>query len=130
MLLTTARLITAGLLIASAAAFATGTTIERHMASSESHAAHQDQRHHSETGAPGGDSADAVGAASSESPATQAAEHSPETLLGVNPEATGLVVIAVAVSLALAALILTVPSPLARRRGGAGHAGVHRVGHP
>jgi hypothetical protein len=130
MLLTMTRLITAGLLIASAAAFATGTTIERHPASSESQAAHQDQRHHSETGRPGGDSAGVEGAANGDSSATQAAEHSPETLLGVNPEATGLVVIAVAVSLALAALILTVPSPLARRRGGAGHAGVHRVGHP
>jgi hypothetical protein len=32
-------------------------------------------------------------------------------LLDINPEATGLVVIAVAVPLTLAALILTVPSP-------------------
>jgi hypothetical protein len=112
MLLTTARLITAGLLIASAAAFATGTTIERHTASSESQAAHHDQRHHAEAGRPGGDSAGVEGAAGGEGPAAHPAEHSPETLLGVNPEATALVVIAVAVSLALAALILTVSSPL------------------
>jgi len=52
------------------------------------------------------------GAANGESSTTHAAEHSSETLLGVNPEATGLVVIAVAVSLVLAALILTVRSPL------------------
>jgi hypothetical protein len=112
MLLTMARLITAGLLIASAAAFATGTTIERHMASSESQAAQQDQRHHSEAGGPGGDSAGVEGPASGESSTAHAAEHSPETVLGVNPEATGLVVLAVAVSLVLAALILTVRSPL------------------
>jgi hypothetical protein len=105
--LTMARLITAGLLIASAAAFATGTTIERHTAS-ESQAAQQDQRHPSETGGPGG----VEGAASGESSTVHAAEHSPETVLGLNPEATGLVVLAVAVSLVLAALILTVRSPV------------------
>jgi len=112
MLLTTARLITAGLLVASAAAFAAGTTIERHTASTESQAAHQDQGHHSEAGGAGGDSASGEGAASGESSTVHAAEHSSETVLGVNPEATGLVVIAVAVSLVLAALILTVRSPL------------------
>ncbi len=98
--------------IASAAAFAAGTTIERHTASSESQAAQQDQRHHSEVGGPGDNSAGVEGAANGESSTMQAAKHSSETLLGVNPEATGLVVIAVAVSLALAALILTVRSPL------------------
>lgn len=112
MLLTMARLITAALLVASAAAFATGTTIERHTATSESQAAQQDQRHHSEAGEPGDNSAGAEGAASRERTTTHTAEHSSETLLGVNPEATGLVVIAVAVSLVLAALILTVRSPL------------------
>lgn len=40
------------------------------------------------------------------------AEHSSENLLGINPEATGLVVIAVVMSLLLATLILTVRSPL------------------
>jgi hypothetical protein len=114
MLLTMARLITAGLLITSAAAFATGTTVERHTASSESPAAQQGQQHHSEVGGPRGDSAGGEGAASGEPPATHASEHSSETLLGVNPEATWLVVIAVALSLVLAALILTVrSSPLA-----------------
>jgi hypothetical protein len=112
MLLTMARLITAALLVASAAAFATGTTIERHTASSESQTAQQDQRHHSEADGPGGNSAGEESTTSGEAPATSAAEHGSETLLGVNPEATGLVVIAVAVSLVLAALILTVGSPL------------------
>jgi hypothetical protein len=112
MLLTMARLITAALLIASAATFATGTTIERHTASSESQTAQPELRHHSEAGGPGDNPADAEGAASGERSTAHAAEHSSETLLGVNPEATGLVVIAVAVSLVLAALILTVRSPL------------------
>jgi hypothetical protein len=112
MLLTMARLITAVLLVASAAAFATGSAIEHHTASSESQMAHQDQRHHSEAGRPGGNSAGGEGAASGEGATTHAAEHSPETLLGINPEATGLVVLAVALSLVLAALILTVRSPL------------------
>lgn len=108
MLLTLARLITAALLIASAAAFATGVTIEHHTASSESQPAQQ----HAEAGTPGESPASGEGAASGESPATHAAEHGSENLLGINPEATGLVVIAVAVSLLLAALILTVGSPL------------------
>jgi hypothetical protein len=50
MLLTMARLITATLLVASATAFATWTTIERHTASSESQTARQDLRDHSEAG--------------------------------------------------------------------------------
>jgi hypothetical protein len=119
MLLTIPRLITAALLIASAAAFATGTTIERHTARSESHTtssesqtARHDQRHHVEAGEPGDNSAGAQGTASGEGATTRAAEHSSENLLGINPEATGLVVIAVAVSLVLATLILTVGSPL------------------
>ncbi|HEV2375481.1 MAG TPA: hypothetical protein VGS19_25375 [Streptosporangiaceae bacterium] len=107
-----ARLIAAALLVASAAAFATGTTIERHTASGESRTAQHDQRHHPEAGRPGGDSAGTEGAANGESSTMHAAEHSSESLLGINPEATWLVVIAVAVSLALAALILTVRSPL------------------
>ena len=78
----------------------------------ETQAAHQDQGHHSEAGGAGGDSAGGEGAASGESSTVHAAEHSPETVLGVNPEATGLVVTAVAVSVLLAALILTVGSPL------------------
>jgi hypothetical protein len=112
MLLTTARLITAALLIASAAAFAIGTSIERHSPNSESQTAQQNQRRSSDADRPGDNSARPEGAASGEGPATPAAEHSSETLLGVNPEGTGLVVIAVAVSLMLAALILTVRSPL------------------
>jgi hypothetical protein len=107
MLLTVTRLLTATLLIASAAAFATGTTIEHHTATSEGHTVQ-----HAEAGAPGENPASAEGVASGESHATHAAEHSSETLLGINPEATGLVVLAVAVSLVLAALILTVGSPL------------------
>src|SRR6266568_3124239 len=110
MLLTPTRLITAALLIASAAAFATGATIEHHTATSESQPVHQE--HHAEAGSPRENPAGAEGAASGESSATHTAEHSSETLLGINPEAAGLVVIAVAVSLVLAALILTVRSPL------------------
>ncbi len=107
MLLTLTRLITAALLIASAAAFATGAAIEHHTAPGESR-----QAQHAEAGTPAENAGGAEGAASGESRATQTAEHSSETLLGINPEATGLVVIAVAVSLVLAALILTVGSPL------------------
>lgn len=112
MLLTMARLITAALLIASAAAFAAGTAIERHTASSESQTTQQDQRHHPEIGGHGDSSAGVEGQASGESSTTHVSDHSSETLLGVNPEATWLVVIAVALSLALAALILTARSPL------------------
>ncbi len=112
MLLTMARLISAALLIGSAAAFATGTTIEHHTASSESHAVRPDRPQHSEAGQPDGTPASAEGAASGEGPTTQTAGRGPETVLGVNPEEPGLVVIAVAVSLVLAALILTVRSPL------------------
>jgi len=107
MLLTLTRLMAAALLIASAAAFATGAAIEHHAAAGESHSAQ-----HAEAGTTGENAGSAEGAASGESPAMHAAEHSSETLLGINPEATGLVVAAVVVSLALAALILTVGSPL------------------
>jgi hypothetical protein len=140
MLLTPTRLITAALLVASAATFAVGVTIEHHTATSESHPVHQEQRPEAgknptgenptgenPTGEnPTGENptgeqpTGAESAASGEKPATHAAEHSPENssenssedLLGINPEATGLVVIAVAVSVLLAALILTVGSPL------------------
>jgi hypothetical protein len=106
MLLTLTRLITAALLIAAAAAFATGATIEHHTASSESHSVHQEQR--PEAGTAGENPVGAEGAASGESSAAHAAEHSSETLLGINPEATGLVVTAVAVSVLLAALAATI----------------------
>jgi hypothetical protein len=51
-------------------------------------------------------------AARGETGAAHATESQSEKVLGINPEATGLVVIAVAASLLLAALILTVGSPL------------------
>jgi Flp pilus assembly protein TadB len=101
-MLTLTRLITAALLIASAAAFATGAALEHHAATSENHPVQ-----HAEA-TTGEHAASVEGAATDDS----SAEHSSETLLGINPEATGLVVIAVAVSLVLAALILTVGSPL------------------
>ena len=110
MLLTVTRLITAALLIASAAAFAAGAAIEHHTASSQSHQVPHEQR--PEAGAAAENPAGAEGAASKEKSATHAAEDTSETLLGINPEATGLVVTAVAVSVLLAALILTVGSPL------------------
>lgn len=110
MLLTVTRLITAALLIASAAAFAAGASIEHHTASSHSHPVPHEQR--PEAGAAGENPAGAEGSASNEKSATHAAEDSSETLLGINPEATGLVVTAVAVSVLLATLILTVGSPL------------------
>jgi hypothetical protein len=108
MLLTLARVTAAALLIASAAAFATGAAIERHTASSESHAA----PHHAKADTPGEHPSSTEPAAARESPATHAAGQNSEDLLGINPEATGPVVIAVAVSLLLAALIVTVGSPL------------------
>jgi len=109
MLLTLARLITASLLVASAAAFATGATIERHTASSESQPA---QHQHAEAGQPDENPTGAERPASRENTATHTAEQNPENLLGINPDAPGLVVIAVSLSLLLAALILTVGSPL------------------
>ena len=102
MLLTLVRVIAAVLLIASAAAFATGAAIERHTASSET----QPALHHAEADTPG------EASASGESAATHAAGQNSEKLLGINPEATALVVAAVAGSLLLGALILTVGSPL------------------
>ncbi len=106
--LTLARLIAATLIIASAAAFAAGTAIERHTASSESQTA---QRQHAQAAEPG-ENPTGVERATREGTATHTAERSSENLLGINPEATGLVVVAVALSLLLAALILTVGSPL------------------
>jgi hypothetical protein len=108
MLLTLARVIAAALLIASAAAFATGAAIERHAASSQS----EPTLHHAEADTPGEASRSAEPAASGESPATHAAEQSSEDLLGINPEATALVVLAVVASLLAAALIVAVGSPL------------------
>ena len=121
MLLTLARVVTASLLIASAAAFATGAVIERHIASSESHRAQQ----HAEVATPGENHPESAGSAGSRSdsnpsrpeagherPAAHATEQTSENLLGINPEATGLIVVAVALSLLLAALILTLGSPL------------------
>ena len=102
MLLTLARLIAAALLITSAAAFATGAAIERHTVTSEASRVPQ-----SEAGAPGENHA------RPEEPSLESsAGSSSESLLGINPESTGLVLVAVALSLLLAALILTVRSPL------------------
>ena len=108
MLLTMARVIGAALLIASAAAFAAGAAIERHAVPGERPAA----LHHTEAGNRGENPGGAEPAAGRESTSTHAGELGSEDLLGINPEATGLVVAAVAVSLLLAALILTVGSPL------------------
>lgn len=130
MLLTIARLITAALLIATAAAFATATTIERHTTSNEIQAAQQDQRHHAETGGQGDNSAGVEGATSRESSTMPVAEHSSEKLLGVNPEATWLVVVAVVVSTCAGRADPHRAFPLARRWGGAGNARVRRVGYP
>src|SRR5712691_9450300 len=82
MLLTLARLITVSLLIASAAAFATGATIERHTASSESQPA---QHQHAEAGKPGENPTGAEPAAGRENTTTHTAEQNSETLLGINP---------------------------------------------
>jgi hypothetical protein len=60
----------------------------------------------------GGPAAASEPAAGGEPAATHSAESQSENLLGINPEATWLVVIAVALSLLLAALILTIGSPL------------------
>lgn len=121
LLLTMARLVTAALLIASAAGFATGAVLEHHTAGGESRPAQQ-----YETGTPPGVTGEHPGTtepnsghsdsgqpeAGREVSAGPAAEQHSEILLGINPEATGLVVAAVALSLLLAALILTVGSPL------------------
>ena len=114
MLLTPARLIAAVLLIASAALFATGAAIEHHTATREGHSATGEGHpaHHADGGATGENAASTEGAANGDTSAMHTAEHGSETLLGINPEATGLVVTAVAVSVVLAALILTVGSPL------------------
>ena len=135
------RLITACLLLASAAAFATGVALERSAINSESHGAgqHGDRdagRHPTAISAtpaiaaavssaeaaesmPGSDELstspqpDQSGTATAPiGTAPPLPEASSERLLGINPEATGLVVIAVALSLLLATLIVTVESPL------------------
>lgn len=64
-------------------------------------------------GSAAGDGDNGEPAARGETGAAHAAESQSENLFGINPEATGLVVIAVALSLLLVALILTVGSPLA-----------------
>ena len=125
MLLTLARLVAAALLTASAAAFATGAAIEHHTASSQSQPARQHAEadrptsaaaapaEHPESAEPAGSHRDrGQPEAGREGSAAQAAEQNSETLIGINPEATGLVVFAVVLSLLLAALILTVGSPL------------------
>jgi hypothetical protein len=106
MLLTLTRLITAALLIASAAAFATGAALEHHTAAGEGHSALR-----TEAG-PGENASSAEHTDGGESLAAHGAGHNPETLLGIDPEAPALVTTAVAVSLVLAVLILTVGSPL------------------
>jgi hypothetical protein len=123
MLRTPLRLITALLLIASAAAFTTGVTVERHTAASETQ--HATEGHStaepaaSDSPSPSGDGDHAESGSSSEkAPASEhaaahAAEQSSEKILGINPEATGLVVAAVLLSLLLAALMLTLSSPVA-----------------
>jgi len=65
-----------------------------------------------EAGTPGENPASAEPAASRETCTAHAAGQDSEDLPGINPEATGPVVLAVVVSLLLAALILTVGSPL------------------
>jgi len=117
MLLTLARVITAALLVASAAALATGAIIEHHTAGSGGRPTSQ----HAEASTPGenpGNGESASGGdpghpeAGHEDSVPHAAEQNSESLLGINPEATGLVVAAVALSLLLATLMLTVGSPL------------------
>ena len=146
---TPVRLVTASLLLASAAAFGAGVAAERTTVSSESQLAgpHADGRAIPATNAaasparagdgdavassaeatPGSDEHSRQGTATTGEAATagaepavgdgadggpQATESQPEELFGINPEATGLVGIAVALSLLLAALILTLGSPL------------------
>ena len=126
MLRTPLRLITASLLVASAAAFTTGVTIERHTAATETqrgqHAAEgQSTAEPAVSGSPSpssdGDHADS-GISSEKTPASEhaadhAAEQNSEKILGINPEATSLVVAAVLLSLLLAVLMLTLSSPVA-----------------
>jgi len=121
MLFTMARLVTAALLIASAAVFATGAVLEHHAAGGESRPAQQHEtgtrpgatgEHARTTESDSGHSDSGQPEAGRDGSARPAAEHHSETLLGINPEATGLVAAAVALSLLLAALILTVGSPL------------------
>jgi hypothetical protein len=126
MLRTPLRLLTASLIVASAAMFTVGVTIERHTVTSEA----QNSQHAGESGSaaepatpgqagPGGDADHADSgnpgekAPASEPASAHAAEQNSEKIFGVNPEATSLVVAAVLLSLLLAALILTLRSPLA-----------------
>ena len=96
MLLTLARVIAAVLHIASA----TGAAIRHHTAASETRPAMR----HAEAKAPGENPASGEPAASSESPATHAAEQDSEDQPGINPEPP--VVLAVAVSLLAAGVAL------------------------
>jgi len=121
MLLTMARLVTAALLIASAAVFATGAVLEHHTLGGGSRPAQQHEtgtrpgaagEHPGTTEPDSGPSEAGQPGAGREGSAGPAAEQHSETLLGINPEATSLVAATVALSLLLAALILTVGSPL------------------
>jgi hypothetical protein len=134
MLRTHARLLTVILLILSAAAFTAAviaeraTTTETHASPGRVPAAAAQQPsispagtgHHdsgeSATPAPSGETASPAGhsepAAPGETSSGATREVHAETLLGINPEATPLVVIAVLLSLLLAAAVLGVSSPL------------------
>ena len=118
MLLTRARILTATLLLVSAAAFAAGVALERGATSEESTSATTSTQPSSADGAASEASrtpavAGESGAESgTESGAVHAAQGGSESLLGVNPESISLVVAAVLLSVLLAVLVLTVGSPL------------------
>jgi hypothetical protein len=141
MLLTRARILTATLLLVSAAAFATGVALERSATTRERPAATREPSHaeagtgttsavpaattaagDADAGNEAAKSATELGAAGEsgqaaadtgvESRAAHAAEGSSESLVGVNPESTFLVVAAVLLSALLAVLVLTIGFPL------------------
>jgi len=112
------RLLAAGLLIAATIAFVVGTTLERSQAeagdrqeASTVERSHDEAAEHDETA----EHRQAEAAEGRSTEATQAAEqHDPEgeageRLFGINPEAAGFVAGAAAVSLLLAALLITRP---------------------
>lgn len=103
MTLSRLRLILAVLLVVSGIAFAAGSAAER---SSNHEAAQQPSTGSSPTQSEGGSTEGSGGEGSATEPATHTeSTANSETLLGVNPESTALVAVAVILSLLLAAVV-------------------------
>jgi hypothetical protein len=100
--MTGARHVLVALILTATAAFVVGVVIERHQASTEAAETPAQRGAEHATGATEGTETSETTASPSREPATEPSESS-EKLFGVDPEGTGLLAVAVAVSLLLAA---------------------------